>query len=350
MKIKFKDLGIKVFLLGFSLLLSFLVLEGIFRIFQIQHHTPKSGTWSSAILPKAERLPEVRIQFRPHTKWSVTYGTNPDDYFDENNQLHYRMNNYGFRGRNYNMQKSAGTRRVIVLGDSFTLGDGVKLEDTYCLKLQERLRKVIPQVEVLNFGTSGWNTVDEINYLRMMGVQFNPDLVIVSFVLNDAAVEFWPGDLYRDEFEEAYENRIFIHSYVLNYFHVLLTRYRLSGSYIEHLTASLETEKKIWDRTLNRLVKGKQLAEAVGSKYMVFIFPFFYELNNEYPFQELHRLVRMHCEKNQIPVLDLFGSFEGQNHLDLWVHPTDQHPNAEAHEITAEALASFVIDKRLLQD
>ena len=83
-------------------------------------------------------------------------------------------------------------------------------------------------------------------------------------------------------------------------------------------------------------------------EYAVVIFPFLYELNNTYPFRPLHQMIHQFCSENQIAVLDLFDAYEGMSYRDLWVHPSDQHPNERGHEIAAHAIGSFILEKGLL--
>ncbi len=61
-------------------------------------------------------------------------------------------------------------------------------------------------------------------------------------------------------------------------------------------------------------------------------------------------MVAQFCVWNGIPVLDLLDAFEGQPYEELWVHPSDQHPNEDGHYIAAEALADFVRLEHLLPD
>jgi lysophospholipase L1-like esterase len=329
----------------FSIVLSFAMLEIIFRLFDIQHDVPKTGTWQDVLVPRQDRVPGVRYQFKPHSRFYTQYGSNPDGYFDEHNRLYFHMNNYGFRGKDVEMKKPDGTIRVIVLGDSFTMGDGVKLEDTFCVLLEERLRKENRRVEVLNFGMSGWNTSDQVAYLREIGVRFNPDIVIVAYVLNDAAIELLPGDLMRDEFQEAHEKRLLPWSYFFTYTNTLFTRRRLGQQYIRELLNSPVTHEDEWNINLARLYRGSKIAAEVGSKFVVAIFPLFYDLTEDYPFQPLHDLVRTHCEKNDVPVLDLLKAYKGESHMDLWAHPTDHHPNKKAHKIAAGAIADYIVNE-----
>jgi len=51
------------------------------------------------------------------------------------------------------------------------------------------------------------------------------------------------------------------------------------------------------------------------------------------------------CEAEQIPVLDLRETFRSFHGPELWVHPTDQHPNEQAHKLAAEAIAQKILNE-----
>jgi GDSL-like Lipase/Acylhydrolase family len=97
-------------------------------------------------------------------------------------------NSLGFRDtREYSLQKSPGTFRILVLGDSVTFGHGATDETSYPYLLEQRLREWRPGVkwEVWNLGIPGYNTAQELAYLGEVGERYAPDLVIVGFFLND---------------------------------------------------------------------------------------------------------------------------------------------------------------------
>jgi hypothetical protein len=95
------------------------------------------------------------------------------------------INRYGFRDREWEVDKPAGCYRVAVLGDSFTAANHVAAEQRYTSVLQERLRDCDAlkgrRPEVLNFGVSGWGTAQELLCLRNRVWQFTPDSVVLAF-------------------------------------------------------------------------------------------------------------------------------------------------------------------------
>jgi hypothetical protein len=170
--------------------------------------------------------------------------------------------------------------------------------------------------------------------------------VIVVYVLNDAG---YAGglDLWK-EFRDRYQNRRLKGSYLASYFYAGIARRTLARSYIEELVGEARTQRRSWRESLAFLARGKRVAESGQARYAVAIFPFLYDLDESYPFRSLHEMISNFCARSGIAVLDLFDAFEGRSDTDLWVHPSDQHPNREGHRIAAEALADFILREDLL--
>ena len=92
-------------------------------------------------------------------------------------------NAHGLRGvREYASPKPAGTRRILVFGDSFTFGEEVADAETFC----HRLGGLLPGVEVLNFGVRGYGHDQMLLYLRDAAARYEPDLVVLGYVTDDA--------------------------------------------------------------------------------------------------------------------------------------------------------------------
>jgi lysophospholipase L1-like esterase len=99
-----------------------------------------------------------------------------------------RTNALGLRGAESPAAKVAGVKRVLALGDSFTFGDAVELDETWPRRLDARLSEPgrPRRVEVVNAGVSGWGTGHQLLFARAFADQLAPDLVVLAFsIVND---------------------------------------------------------------------------------------------------------------------------------------------------------------------
>ena len=98
-----------------------------------------------------------------------------------------RFNSKGLRGPEYPYKKPAGEFRILVLGDSFAEGYTVGFEELCSELLKQKLNTGLNKhVQVINAGTGGYSTDQELLFLRTEGVKYEPDLVIVLYCENDA--------------------------------------------------------------------------------------------------------------------------------------------------------------------
>src|SRR6185436_12411086 len=97
------------------------------------------------------------------------------------------LNSHGYRDLERPIAKPAGTRRVLSLGDSFAWGASVEFEDAYPQRLERGLvRRRHERWEVVNLALPGMNTVDEAAQLVGEGMAYQPDVVVLGYVLNDS--------------------------------------------------------------------------------------------------------------------------------------------------------------------
>ena len=99
------------------------------------------------------------------------------------------VNSRGFRDTEYPLAKG-DRRRIVVVGDSITFGNHLELERTYSERLESALnrRGQEPPIDVLNLGVGGYDTAQEVAQLERIGLQFEPDLVVVGFCVNDLGI------------------------------------------------------------------------------------------------------------------------------------------------------------------
>jgi len=96
------------------------------------------------------------------------------------------FNSLGFRDKEF-IRKAPGVFRIVAIGDSFTFGEGVNLEDSYTKLLEHMLNQEsnLKKYEVMNFGLPGLDTTKEVEIFFTHGLHYEPDLVLVGFVNND---------------------------------------------------------------------------------------------------------------------------------------------------------------------
>ncbi|HEU5182682.1 MAG TPA: GDSL-type esterase/lipase family protein [Candidatus Polarisedimenticolia bacterium] len=72
-------------------------------------------------------------------------------------------------------------RRIAVLGDSFTFGEGVSDREAYPFVLDQ----LLAEHEVINFGVHGYGLDQMLLYLRTEVVKYRPDVVVLGYVDED---------------------------------------------------------------------------------------------------------------------------------------------------------------------
>jgi hypothetical protein len=99
---------------------------------------------------------------------------------DYGNGLH--GNQLGYPGPDFRVERAPGVCRIAALGDSFAVGPAGPFVDNYLTRLQ----RILPDVEVYNFGVSGAGPREYWTILNHDVWAYHPDLVLVSiFVGND---------------------------------------------------------------------------------------------------------------------------------------------------------------------
>ena len=98
-----------------------------------------------------------------------------------------RINALGFRGPETTMPKPPGVYRIVALGDSVTFGWGVDDEHTFLRRLEADLNAGVPgrRFEVINTGLPGYDSVQELATLERRALALSPDLVLLTYVVND---------------------------------------------------------------------------------------------------------------------------------------------------------------------
>ncbi len=291
---------------------------------------------------------------------SQEYYTNPRGYHlllrQEGKDAVYGLN-YQFNARGYRMP-DAGFKNeekaykfehfILGLGDSFTYGRGVKYNDLYLTILQKLLLKSGFQVGIDNCAQVGANIGQIVETYVAEASKRKYVAVVYGFVLNDFGLEnerkiigndfidFNNGGYAYDRFRSV--------SRLYNYICYLVEKMRLHQFTIQEYKRSFQGENAQLKFGLLEALNKRIITDS--GELVVMILPLLYDFKR-YPFRDIHEAIAGFCLSRNILFLDLLPVFSKYRAEDLWVNPTDHHPNEIAHRIIAGALFDFLSKNHL---
>lgn len=260
-------------------------------------------------------------------------------------------NAHGLRDFDRSIEKPAGVRRVLLLGDSVVEGEGIReIADTMSGQLEAMFTD--DNTQVLNFGVSGYCTRAEVELLEVKGLQFQPDLVVLVFVQNDF------DNFNREAFQ--LESDI-ARSTLVKHLFARSELFRLICIKMNLFQFGAELDPVNWNRRAmgdNNVVDGLQRlsALAMGHEFqpMIAIWPLFYDDRVEdvhiLPDTEGELVIERLASVAAIPTFRFSTDF--QSHMVSVDGPLNPrlrytlgdklHPSMEGCQIAARALKAMI--------
>jgi hypothetical protein len=96
----------------------------------------------------------------------------------------FHLNSRGFKDVEYSTQKTAGTFRILGIGDSFAFGS-VPYVNNYLTLVKDELNRDGKHVELLNMGIPGTGPADYLSLFLHEGLELNPDMMLLSFFIGN---------------------------------------------------------------------------------------------------------------------------------------------------------------------
>jgi hypothetical protein len=249
-------------------------------------------------------------------------------------RIRYTFTAEGCRSAISPSPKAPGVKRILMLGNSFTLGAGVLEEATVSSRLERSINgsdKNEPrQYQVINCAQSGYGTHDERLFYELLGADYHPDLVLLGLTWRDD-MSVW------EEMSRPRPGKL-----ESMFFSVRLLRGHLNPGPHADFTKCVEQLK-----ALDQAVKQK------GSRLAIFIF----RNNADYAgltesgktWNKLTTTVAEGLRGTSIPILDTGKILKQGNAEDLKANaPIPQDPNEVAHAIAARELVPFLREHLLL--
>lgn len=267
---------------------------------------------------------------------------------DDRNRVPVHVNALGLREPwDSPPPRAPGVTRVAMLGDSFVFGEAVRREDAMPAVLQGALGARAPgrAFEVINLGVCDNDTAQEAARYRALQPALQPDVLVLVAYLNDftrANPAYTLRDIYDAGGEAGFFSR---HSYVVGHVYararLRVMRRRSIAWYRSSALAGLDREFAPMGEEIVRL---RDFAQARGARFVLVFFPWLYSLD-AYPLEEVHAHLRAFARRNGIDLLDLLDVFRHHGDEALRVSAANEHPNARAHRMAAEAIAGFLLPR-----
>ena len=347
-----------------------------------------------------------RVTDVPRYEWDPAVGPvrQPNQrgvYIDHNVRVPYHFNAQGYNdSRDYTPLKSPGTIRVAVVGDSFVEALRVPNRDRFVEQAEVRMNRQGVRSQWYAFGCSGFGTAQEYLLVRNRVLDYNPDVVLLLFIVNDVydtspyltqipryvpAFTLTPDGRLQalpcEPFELPFWRRVFTHSALVRYglFHAGLVNRLVSPGHgadmpreqfgphrpIEHLAGNdlLERQAKSWRLIDTLLASTADECRRRGSRLGLVwegLQPALEAAWQDRPFEPIPRdrdpeclgerryymgeKLEPICRRHGIPYLDLTGALldrirQAQRRHDF---PNDPHWNALGHAAAADALVPWV--------
>ena len=312
------------------------------------------------IVPVPWETPRPRYMIGPGQQYFLRY-TDQDvlrrDWLDERGRVGIENNRLGLRERaDLDENKPAGQRRVLCLGDSFTFGWGIPVEQNWVRLLEDELRRDGKDVRTVNCGAAGTVCVDEYWYgLKHRFHVLQPDAVVITICLNDLIPSSGlnvlvpppaTGLQLLDRLRAVVGRRPIDLDPKFDWVGHLLAMPKEEGLAAGLYDPSDKPFEAMWSQGVPQksLREAKAWCDARKVPLLVVLWPFLQGLGpgSWYPFTKLHELVAADCQQAGIPFLDVLPSLQATPSEDLWVTPADPHPNPLAQRLVLPALARFV--------
>jgi hypothetical protein len=110
-------------------------------------------------------------------------------WYRREGEAYIRINNDGLRDFDHSLTKPANTFRIAVVGDSYCEALSVDLNEAFWSVMKTDLEQCAAfggkQIEVINFGVSGYGTAQELLTLHQKVLKYSPDLVLLAMTTNN---------------------------------------------------------------------------------------------------------------------------------------------------------------------
>lgn len=308
--------------------------------------------------------PDKPIRFQPG--FETRYSSSEFDYS-------VRFNRFGRRDVEWSDAEVADPDSVIMIGDSFVLGNSVEYEDTLATLAEGHLAAAGRPREVMNFGMpAGAPPTYRLLLEDALASGFAAETILVGiFVGNDfypSVLRAGPLDLRekkappharapRSELLRFLRLRVSQSPRLVGWALAAsgalgITLYDTAGSYV-FLRHQTPEQEALFAEILGHVGRMQELCEAHGRRLLVVIFPNKIQVENAEDLTSSvfdadlpQERVLAYCRKRGIPCLDLLPIVRAAEEASAepLYFPIDRHLNEAGSAVAARAIADFLLE------
>lgn len=302
-----------------------------------------------------------------------------------------RVNNLGLRGKDVTLSKGKDILRILMLGDSFTMGKAVGDKETFTAILEKRLNRSDKKYEIINAGVDSYSPI--LSYLQLSKQLKNlqADMVVLNLDMSDLIQEqvYRKLALYdnkkqligisgdrskRHSIVKWVRSRLYLTSLLLYFvekcaegekIHTVTNVVSLANpDLLKHTLAEDKADRsEEWNNIFDSILKIKDYCERNGMQFLLAVYPWGHQVNERewipgrYKFVPRGSIIsdksiiriENFAEQNSINICNLFEAFRSFPKKSALYYKYDQHFTHEGHQLFAETLEECLLGLALVK-
>ena len=238
-------------------------------------------------------------------------------------------------------QRDLQGRVGIVVGDSFTLGFGLRYEDAYVFQVERALQQHGDNRHFVNLSEPGGDARTSLRNYQAMRDTLAHDLVLYGLHLNDL-IGFPTSYVATETVSQARERW---GSRLAAFVARTIEKRRERNERIRHLTDPAQLELPLFRDNMSAIETMHRECARNGTRFYVVMLPILVDLRAG-TFAPVYAAIRQALEQRGVPYIDLTHTLDGGSDSSYWILPFDQHPNERANALFARRLTDALLDGR----
>ncbi len=247
------------------------------------------------------------------------------------------INSLGYR--DVEPVENGGKKNILITGDSFVAGHGVRYEDVFSSVLKKELSQ---EYNVFNLGVCGSHT--EREYDSLLTYPIKPDIIILGYYHNDIESAMIKHNIQpkisnpKDKLS-SFSKFLIDNSLFLNFIFSIKAKSQISAEFMESEQNDilLYLNEDIWNTQKQSLKKFKEYSNENNVRLIIVFIP---GLGEGIAFTNViaGKKIEDFCREENIEFINIYQHIKNLPASKRIANKFDQHPSPEVHKIIAKEL------------